>query len=79
MLIPSDSDDANKEKLVVMLKSCKSLQALEIKQPENCIECRNVTGVEDFLISHLPSLEYVRISYFPPLSFAYHYTLYMLH
>ena len=67
MLIPGDPDDANKEKLIDMLRSCVTLQALEVNRHGwgvICVECaQEVTSyVEDFLFSHFPSLAYVRLS-----------------
>ena len=67
MLIPGDRDDANKQKLIGMLRSCGSLKALEVNRHGwgvICIECaQEVTScVEDFLFSHFPSLAYVRLS-----------------
>ena len=53
---------ADKDKLIGMLRNCKSLKALEVtksfKQIFNC-ECLNVN---DLLLDHFPSLVHVRIS-----------------
>ena len=53
---------ADKDKLIGMLRNCKSLKALEVSKPFkqifNC-ECLNVN---DLLLDHFPSLVYVRIS-----------------
>ena len=53
---------ADKDKLIGMLRNCKSLKALEVTKPFkqifNC-ECLNVN---DLLLDYFPSLLYVRIS-----------------
>ena len=67
MLIPGDRDDANKQKLISMLRSCVSLQALEVNRHDwgvICIECaqEDASCAEDFLFSHFPSLLYARLT-----------------
>ena len=66
-LIPGDCDDDNEQKLIGMLRSCKSLQALEINCHDwgvICMECadEDASFAEDFLFSHFPSLLHVRLT-----------------
>ena len=52
----------DKDKLIGMLRNCKSLKALEVTKPfEQIFECECL-NVNDLLLDHFPSLVYVRIS-----------------
>ena len=61
-LIPGDCDDNDKQKLIGMLRSCNSLQALEIYHTF-CPDCpiEDAYAEKDFLFSNFPSLLYVRL------------------
>ena len=64
MLIQSSNcDNADKEKLIGMLRSCDSLKALEMIRSWLCLSCENIPNVEDLLFSHFPSLAYVRLAH----------------
>ena len=53
---------ADKDKLIGMLRNCKSLKALEVSKPfKQKIDCECL-NVNDLLLDHFPSLVYVRIS-----------------
>ena len=51
-------DDANKQKLIIMFKKCRSLRSMEIDCIPNCIKCNNNTN---FLFSYFPSLAYCKM------------------
>ena len=69
MLITDDRDDANKQKLISMLRSCVSLQALEIVESGFIYMI-----VDDLLFSYFPSLVYVKLSLTKHLT-AFNYTI----
>ena len=56
-------NDANKQKLINMFKSCQSLKALEISR-DYLKDCRQCTDTTDLLFSYFPSLAYCRMYYF---------------
>ena len=61
-------DDADKQKLISMLKACTSLRALEICNDDHfgraCMACRGVRP-KDLLFSHFPSIVQCRMLNFP--------------
>ena len=65
---PQGLDDSDKQKLISMLKTCYSLQALEIHYDDyfgrRCMGC-NSTLVKDLLFSHFPSITQCRMVDFP--------------
>ena len=57
----SNCDDADKQKVIGMLRRCDNLKALEIVQ-HYCTDCGDALNVEDLLFSHFPVLACVRLS-----------------
>ena len=53
-------NDANKQKLINMFKSCLNLRALEISR-DYLKDCKQCTDTTDFLFSYFPSLAYCRM------------------
>ena len=60
-LLKQSDTCAKKRRLINILKSCHSLQALELHSGRWCSEC---SSNSDFLFSHFPSLTHCRMSKF---------------